>query len=430
MSRPGRQPGPLREAHAHIAEFGREMSQLNLGACADRAHCLDLVRCRAAEMDAAGEPGWLLATSLRGQDWPDPRWPTAAELDAACPNRACILRGFDHHSCAVNTRALSAAGLDSGKLPGDLAPVDASGRPTGTLLEDASVRALSAAPAPTRAQWKVWVARACAGLAALGYVEVHDMLAQEWLGPVLGELEREGTLALRVRLYAAMEELDAIARGRGAWESDRVRLAGGKMFADGTLSSRTAWVLEPYADPLAECPRGKALLRAGQIVAAMERTSALGLGLAVHAIGDGAVREVLDARAAWLARGGSGGGPRKEIGGEPQDNFRGNFRGLRIEHCELVHPRDVARFAELGVVASVQPCHLLYDAPGLARQFPGLRERVLPLTALARAGLVPGRTLVFGSDVPIVPANPEDSIRAAMGQGLSEPDAWKCFGAE
>lgn len=412
MSRPGRQPGPLREAHAHIAEFGREMSQLNLGACADRAHCLDLVARRAAEMDATGEPGWLLATSLRGQDWPDPRWPTAAELDAACPNRACILRGFDHHSCAVNTRALSAAGIDSGKLPGDLAPVDASGRPTGTLLEDASVRALSATPAPTRAQWKVWVARACAGLAALGYVEVHDMLAQEWLGPVLGELEREGTLALRVRLYAAMEELDAIARGRGEWESDRVRLAGGKMFADGTLSSRTAWVLEPYADPLAECPRGKALLRAGQIVAAMDRTSALGLDLAMHAIGDGAVREVLDARQAWLARG----GPRSHA--------------LRIEHCELVHPRDVGRLAELGAVASVQPCHLLYDAPGLARQFPGLRERVLPLTAFVRGGLVPGRTLVFGSDVPIVPANPEDSIRAAMGQGMSEADAWKCFGAE
>ncbi len=408
------QPAALREAHAHLAEFGREMSQLDLSRGVDRAHCLDLVASRAGEMDAAGDHGWLLATGLRGQDWPDPRWPTARELDRACPDRACILRGFDHHSCAVNSRTLAAAGLDSGKLPGGVVELDACGRPTGTLLEDASARALAAAPAPTRAQWKHWVTIACAELAALGYVEVHEMLAQVWLGPVLGELEREGTLALRVRLYAAMDDLDVIARGRGAWESDRVRLAGGKMFADGTLSSRTAWVLEPYADPPARCPLGRALLGAGQILAAMEHTGAMGLGLAVHAIGDGAVREVLDARGAWLARG----GPRSH--------------GLRIEHCELVHPRDVARFAELGVVASVQPCHLLYDAPVLARQFPpGVGgERVLPLAAMVRGGLTPGRTLVFGSDVPIVRANPEDSIRAAMGQGMSEPDAWRCFGVE
>lgn len=402
----------LREAHAHIAEFGREMSQLSLGACADRAHCLDLVRRRAAEMDAAGEPGWLLATALRGQEWPDPRWPTATELDAACPNRACILRGFDHHSCAVNTRALAAAGLDSGKLPGGVVQVGASGRPTGTLLEEASARAIHAAPAPTREQWKQWTTAACAELAALGFVEAHDMLAQKWLGPLLGELEREGTLELRVRLYAPMDDLELIARGRGAWESDRVRLAGGKMFADGTLSSRTAWMLDDYADPLPQCPRGKALLSAERITGAMERTGAMGLGLAVHAIGDGAVREVLDAREAWLARGGA------------------RSHALRIEHCELVHPRDVARFAELGVVASVQPCHLLYDAPGLARQFPQLGERVLPLTSMARAGLTPGWTLVFGSDVPIVRANPEDSIRAAKGQGMSEADAWKCFEVE
>ena len=105
---------------------------------------------------------------------------------------------------------------------------------------------------------------------------------------------------------------------------------------------------------------------------------------------------------------------------------------MRIEHAEFIDADDVDRFAAMNVIASVQPCHLLYDAPVLARQFPpGVGgERVLPLAAMVRGGLTPGRTLVFGSDVPIVRANPEDSIRAAMGQGMSEPDAWRCFGVE
>jgi predicted amidohydrolase YtcJ len=118
---------------------------------------------------------------------------------------------------------------------------------------------------------------------------------------------------------------------------------------------------------------------------------------------------------------------------------------LRIEHSELVDAADVPRFAALGVIASVQPCHLLTDIDVLRRQLPHRLDRVLPLRELIDAGCEPGRGLIFGSDAPIVRPHPEDSIQAAVhrrragmrpdeavafGQAISEAEAWACFGAK
>jgi predicted amidohydrolase YtcJ len=159
--------------------------------------------------------------------------------------------------------------------------------------------------------------------------------------------------------------------------------------------------------------------------AAMSRVRALGLGLAVHAIGDAAVRAVLDAYEAE-------GGAWETAPGVPP---------LRIEHAEIIDAADVPRFAELGVVCSVQPCHLLYDIEALQRGLPHRLDRVLPLRELIDSGLEPGEGLWFGSDVPIVRPHPGDSILAAVRRGredgavriapsqaISEAEAWRCFG--
>lgn len=166
-------------------------------------------------------------------------------------------------------------------------------------------------------------------------------------------------------------------------------------------------MLEPYADPLPGLECGEPMASQADLLRALATTSTHDLCLAVHAIGDGAVRAVLDAAESHTL----------ETRKRPR---------LRIEHAELIHEADVPRFAELGITASVQPCHLLTDIEVLRRTLPGRLHRVLPLRNMIDSGLTPGRTLLFGSDTPIVRPHPRDSIQAAQHRrrtGMSPEEA-------
>lgn len=411
----------LRESHAHVAMLGRELSALALHDCASRDEALDRIAREAARKREAREPGWLVAAGVRVEAWGEPRWPTMRELDACCPDRACIVRGFDYHSCAVNRRAFEHAGLrdTSPHPPGGVICRGADGTPTGLLLEAAYARVRDAVPEPTRGEWKEMLRLGLSTLASHGFSQVDDLLSQPWLGAALAELHDAGELRLRVRLYVPWDRIGEEASAareysRPGW----VELGGGKAFADGTLNSRTAWMLEPYRGPLPDQPMGSALMPEPALRRAMEACSEAGVWLAVHAIGDGAVRAVLNAR-------------------EATPGAR-----VRIEHAELIEASDVPRFAALGVTCSVQPCHLLYDAEVLGRQLPDRLGRVLPLRDLLNSGLVPGESLVFGSDAPIVRPDPGDSVVAASlrrraespattaiapDQAISADLAWACF---
>lgn len=397
------------------------MANLALGDCRSVGEALDRIAEAAAGMRDARSDGWLIVAGVRTHAWTDPRWPTMRELDRACPDRPCFVRSFDYHSCAVNTAAFAAAGFSpaSADPPGGVVVRGSDGRPTGVLLEAAYQRAREAVPEPSRDEWKSFVRSGLADLAGHGFVEVHDLLAQDWLGGVLAELCDEGGLPARVRLYVPWERVEAERAASDSYaRPGRVEFAGGKAFADGTLNSRTAWMLAPYRDPLPGYEHGTGLMDAGALHHAMRRCAAVGAGLAVHAIGDAAVRATLDAAQAAIRR--------------------GDACPVRIEHAEVIDRLDVPRFAELGVVASVQPCHLLYDGEALRRHLPHRLDRVLPLRELIGAGLAPGAGLVFGSDAPIVRPDPDDSVLAAVQRGRHDPiapeqalherEAWGAFG--
>lgn len=431
-------PANLVEAHAHIIAHGRALTMASLRACTSVADALEVVRAEAARLSAAREApdAWVLASGARIASWADGRWPSRAELDQAAGGRPVCLMSFDHHAVCANARAMQAAGLpDSARDPdGGVIVRDPAGTPTGELLEAAAYLVWHAAPAP--ALIRQHALAALQDFARLGFVEVHDMLAQPALGPLLASLDRAGELPLRVRLYAPWRDIAAFAREAPAWTTPRVRLAGGKLFADGTLNSRTAWMLAPYAHPLPDFPTGRPVHTPAELREAIAACRDAGVGLAAHAIGDGAVRAMLDAF--------------EEV--NPPTHLE-----RRIEHCELIDEADVPRFAALGVAASVQPCHLLYDMEVLSRELPRRLDRVLPLRDLLASGLTPGHTLRFGSDAPIVRPDPQDSIEAAVhrrpisrGQGvprvqgvprdtdvswspiapaqaLTEAQAWACF---
>lgn len=411
----------LREAHAHIAAHGRAMSMPDLSRCGSVGECLDRLRDEAART-ATG--GWVLAFGARIEGWREARWPTLEELDGVGGGRPVVVRSFDHHGVCANVAAMAAGGIDEGTRDpaGGVICRDAKGARTGVLLEMAASQVWNAAPEPGPAERRAHVMAALVDLARHGFVEVHDLLAQPWLGPVLAEIDGAEGLPVRVGLFVPAAELKTGARGRRAWERDRVRLLGAKLFADGTLNSRTALMLSEYADPLPGMPRGKAMLERAEIEGTLRACREVGVGLAVHAIGDGAVRMVLEAV--------------ERVG----DGSNGD---VRIEHAEIVDREDVVRIAGLGVVASVQPCHLLYDIEVLRRALPHRLDRVLPLREMIGAGLVPGKTLLFGSDVPIVRPHPGDSVQAAVfrrregmtaeeaiapEQALTSAEAWACFG--
>ena len=389
---------------------------LDVSSCTTRADALARIERHASAMIHEPPGSWLLGFGLRVNGFTDdPRWPHRLDLDRITAGRPACIMSFDHHSVVASSEVLAACGIgpSTADPPGGVICRDASGTPDGVLLEAAAIRAWTAAPQPDAAQWRRHVEAGVADLASHGFTQVHDLLSPSWLGPLLVALDDEGRLPMEVRLHAPLESLEEQARA--GWSRDRVRLAGGKVFADGTLNSRTAWTLVPFRDPLPGHPRGTPLADRASLAAAMRRAHALRLGLAVHAIGDGAVRATLDAAA--------------DVGG---GGFIGDLPRLRIEHAELIDPDDVDRFAAMEVVASVQPCHLLADAPVLARQFPDHAERVLPLRRLVDAGCEPGRLLWFGSDTPIVRPHPEDSILAATqrdpSQALTRAECLACFG--
>ncbi len=426
----------MREHHAHIAAYGQSLSLPNLATCGSLEECLDCVRDAAAEVRAGG---WVRMLGARVESWPERRWPTLTELDRAASHRSCVIMSFDHHAAAANTSAMRAGGVRAGQPvpPKGVVCVDADGVATGLLLEHAAYRVWDAAPEPTRDEVRGHVLAGLRALRSLGYTEVHDMHSQDWLGPVLAGLERSGELPVdRVLLYPNVAKLEGAHATRARWESEHVRLAGGKLFADGTLNSRTALMLAPYQEPLEGLPLGQIMATPAEVSRAMELTGSLGLELAVHAIGDGAVRMVLDAYEQMKTK-------------TPKAHGRdAHATELRVEHAELIDGADVPRFAQLGVVCSVQPCHLLTDIDVLSRQLPHRLDRVMPLRELIDSGCAPagadGRGLLwFGSDVPIVRAEPGDSIQAAVrrrregmsegdaigwGQRISEGEAWGCFG--
>ena len=410
-------PTALREAHAHLYQLGRSQQMLELSTCSSASDLLEMFADRAGRSTDAI---CLLGQGARPESWDHPAWPDLDAFDKATGDVPALAWCFDYHALPANSAMLALAGIDhtTPNPPGGIIQRSPDGKPTGAVYESAALLVWNAAPEPPAEHRPRILA---AALEALGrFREIHDLKAQPWLGPVLSTVLRSCTRETSVVLFPLVEDLDETLATRREWESDQLRLGGAKIFVDGTLNSRTAWMLHPFADGRPDHPRGTPMMSPQQIEDAVRRCDAAGLPLAAHAIGDGAVRAVLDAI----------------------ETVRPKTPGFRIEHAEIIDEADVPRFAQLGVIASVQPCHLLTDIEALRTALPHRLDRVLPLRELIDAGCVPGISLIFGSDVPIVRSDPEDSILAATARrrakmpateavapqhAISEAEAWRCF---
>ncbi len=384
-------PG-FHDAHLHLTQHGLELSRLDLAPTRTFEDALELLRAQAAGL-ARGE--LVRATGMALNTWGKRTLgrAEAAALEDALGGRPALIESQDHHSAWASAALLARAGVGEGTPdPADGALVrDEDGRPTGLLLEGARELVAAAVPAPTREELRRALAAAADSLAACGVTTVHHMAAEP------AEYFRELALAasdrdypLRVWACVPHAQLEAarelgLATGQGG---DNFQVGGAKFFADGALGSLTAWMLEPYAGSSSV---GMAVDDPGVLAERVPMAAHAGLAPVVHAIGDAAVRAVLDAFEAASE-------PLAEAGLRP-----------RIEHAQHVHVDDVARAGRLGVVASVQPIHLTFDAVAVKDLLPDRVARAYPLRSLARAGA----RLAFGSDAPVASPDVFAGLRAA-----------------
>lgn len=386
-------PG-LTDAHVHIVLHGLARQQVRLTGCADFAAALDQIAAAAQRLP----PGaWL-----RGNGWDHTlwggRWPTRADLDRVCPDRPALLDRKDGHSLWVNSRALALAGITAATSDPEGGQIqrDERGEPTGILLETAMDLVRAVVPPPTRAERLAALRLAIAEALSYGLTSLHVPPATDPAdGPNtlidVQALRAAGDLNIRVLAHLSGAHLEhAIALGlRSGLGDDWLRIGGLKLFADGSLGSESAHMLAPYEG---RNHTGIACIYPAEMQAIVAQANAHGISVVVHAIGDAANRSVLDAIAA--AR------PTATHLALPN----------RIEHAQILDPRDIPRFAELGVIASMQPIHCTADMV-MAERLWGARCA----TGYAwRSLLDAGATLAFGSDAPVETLDPWAGIHAAV----------------
>lgn len=366
----------------------------------------DLTQARSVEallqIVAGLEGDWVQATGWATTLFP-PEGPTARTLDEAVPDRPAVLWSADGHSVWVNSQALRRAGITAGTPdpPGGRIERLPDGSPSGTLREAAIELVTEQLPETPPAAWHAAARKGQALAHEVGLVGVVDAAAPEEALRAYRALDEEGRLTLRVRAClesdpaAGVAQVDRIDSLRTRFAGGRMRPEAVKFFLDGVMESETAAVLEPY---LGSGSRGTLLWEAQTLAQVARALDDRGFQLHFHALGDGAVRQALDALE----------------GLPPRD------RRAILAHLQLVAPEDVPRFATLGAIASFSPLWAHSDAyvemaaPLLG---PERSARQYPLASLVRAGA----HVAGGSDWSVSSLNPLEAIEVAITRRA--PDA-------
>jgi predicted amidohydrolase YtcJ len=373
-------PG-FNDSHVHFPTWALAQRQVRLEGAASLDEVLERVAAAAADV----EPGlWLRGMGWRSGDWTPPLEPTKEDLDRVTGDVPTALMARDYHSLWLNSAALARSNGDL-EVAGGVVVRDERGEPTGVLREECAWQFRDTHVHPTQAEM-VDASREGVRLAiSRGVTAVHDK--DGWLGAlgVWQQLRDEGSLHLRVWQSLPAEQADELAdlHIRSGFGDDLVRVGYLKAFMDGTLGSQTARLMDGS---------GVQITSKEQLADYIRRGAAAGLPLAVHAIGDLANREALDAfeetRDLW-----------QPLGLRP-----------RVEHAQLLTWEDVPRFAELGVAASVQFSHAPSDQVIAERFWAGKTDRAYAYRSLWDTGAL----LANGSDAPIEELSPWDGICAAV----------------
>ena len=372
-------PG-LVDSHTHVPELGASLARVDLVGVETEEEAVALVAERATQVPAGT---WIVGTGWDDGAWAD-RYPDMRLLTERVPNHPVFMRSLHTFVGWGNRMAFERAGITAeteAPVGGEIRK-DASGQPTGLLLNRAVPLLEDAVPAPAPEQLQEQILAGLTEMARSGFVAVHDAGVSAQAMTAFETLEAEGRLPLRV--YAMLSGRDTTLLAR--WERqgpDRdtdsmLRTRSVKAFYDGALGSRGARLLEDYADTLGH--RGLGGAAYGFDATWMRRMMIAGFQMSIHAIGDGGNRESLSFIEAVYAD-------------VPQVRNNRN----RIEHAQVLHPDDVSRFADLDVIASMEPAHAVEDMVWAEdRLGPDRIEGAYAWRSLRRARA----SLTFNSDLP------------------------------
>ena len=397
------------DAHLHLEMTGMMMQYVNVYEVKTKREAVERVRARAAQTP----PGqWIKGQGWMQSLWESDEFPTAADLDEATRDHPVILSAKSGHACWVNSLALQLAGITANTPDPDGGQIvrDAHGNPAGTLLENAMGLMAKVIPSPTPEQEDEATVMAMHAMNQRGLTGVHCMGGD---GEIMyfktyQRLREQQRLTLRIVHQLPGSVLDAaigagIQSGLGdAW----LRIGGIKLFADGALGPRTAAMLAPYENEPGNV--GISTMERETLIETVLACNAHGLAAYIHAIGDRANHDVLDAF---------------ELSKRQAAPDRRPLRN-RVEHAQILHPTDIARFAELDVIASVQPIHATQDIE-MANAHWGTRSATAYCTRSLRDS---GAHLAFGSDSPVEDFNPLVGMHAAVtrqrANGFPSPEGW------
>ncbi|PZO76059.1 amidohydrolase family protein [Sphingomonas hankookensis] len=412
-------PGMI-DAHGHVMSLGYRALELDLSGTTSLADAQGAIRSYAR---SNGNRTWIVGGGWNQEAWGLGRFPTAAELDAAVGDKPVLLQRADGHAVWANSAAMKAAGI----TPRTVAPAGGriellpNGQPSGVFVDSAASLFDAARPRPSPRERNAAFLKAQETLLSLGITATADMgtSVDDW--QVFRRMGDIGQLRVRIMSYAmGLEPALAIAgAGPTPWlYGDRLRMGGIKLYADGALGSRGAWLKAPYAD--APKQTGLSFINDTTLLNLLSRGTMDGFQFAIHAIGDRANRQVLDAI--------------DELASSYKDDRR-----WRIEHAQVIDPADLPRLGRNGIIASMQPVHATGDRTmAEARLGPARLTGAYAWATVLRDG---GR-LAFGSDYPVESPNPfvgwaaaftrEDANGQPPGgwrpeERVTREQAWKAF---
>jgi predicted amidohydrolase YtcJ len=379
------------DAHGHMMELGFRALELDLSG----TKSLDEAKARiAAYVVANPDKRWILGGGWNQEAWGLGRFPTAADLDAVVSDRPVWLARADGHASWGNSAALKAAGVSAKSVSPPGGRIEkAGGVPSGVFVDAAQALVRKVVPQPLGKDRSAAFIKAQSILLGYGVTATADMgtSLDDWL--TYRRMGDKGALRVRIMSYGSGVDTALQVGGTGPtpWlYGDRLRMGGVKLYADGALGSRGAWLKAPYSD--APGQSGAGFMSDDVIRNLMSRAAMDGYQVAVHAIGDKANAQVL--------------GAIEELG----ETYKGDRR-WRIEHAQIVDPVDLPRFGRNGIVASMQPTHQTSDRT--------MAEARLGQARLAGAYawatmLRNGAALAFGSDFPVERPDPWAGWAAAF----------------
>ena len=391
------------DSHVHFINGGFQLLQIDLKNARSEE---EFTRRIAEKVKTLPAGRWLLGGNWDEQGWPSSQLPTRWLIDSVTPDNPVLISRYDGHSALANSLALKLAGFNK-ETPdpagGVIARDPKTGEPTGILKDAAQELVGRVVPRPTEAEMVEALKAALQEARRVGVTSVHNVTvdSDSPTGSFNGEVRLLRRAELEGWLTCRMYEVIPIAHWRKLAEagishgmgSGFLRLGAVKAFADGSLGSATAWMFEPFADEPGNRGLPMDIMNPPSKMEALARgADEAQLQLCIHAIGDRAISEVLDIYA--------------KLGGDQPA-----ARHFRIEHAQHVRPQDFARFAALGVVASMQPYHAIDDGRWAEKRIGQERARS---SYAWRSMLEAGAPLAFGSDWPVAPLDPLLGVYAAV----------------